>query len=173
MCDLSARLLECLFFKSLSRGIDFLQIMLKLFLFIIRCFSITYAKFPNYWSIDWKLSLKKKLKKRLNTEFPMLRENWTTFSIIVNEYFLPLLSNFLLRFKAVSHFISQNLEAIDPPVPEIKNYNDRHMAFSHKYTWTLWQNYTLWHRKRWRIWICVFTIFMHEVFSRIITQMGF
>ena len=29
------------------------------------------------------------------------------------------------------------------PVPEIKSYNDRHMAFSHKYTSILWQNYTL------------------------------
>ena len=37
-----------------------------------------------------KLSLKKRLKMRLNTEFPMLRGNWTTFSITVGKYFLPL-----------------------------------------------------------------------------------
>ena len=56
----------------------------------------------------------------------MLRENWTTFSITANKYFLPTQSNFIIRFKAISHFTSQNLEAIDQPVPEIKNDNDRH-----------------------------------------------
>ena len=66
-----------------------------------------------------KLSLKKLLKKRLNTEFPILRENETTFSITVNKYFLPLESNSFLRLKATSDFISQNLGAIDHPVPEI------------------------------------------------------
>ena len=74
-----------------------------------------------------KLSLKKQLKKRLNTEFPMLCKNWTTISITVNKYFLPLQPNFYVRSKAVSHFVSQNLEAIDRPVLEIKNYNDHHM----------------------------------------------
>ena len=44
-----------------------------------------------------KLSFKKKLKKRLNTEFSMLHENWTTFSITVNKYFLPLQSNFFCK----------------------------------------------------------------------------
>ena len=68
-----------------------------------------------------KLSLKEKLKKRLNTEFPMLRENKTKFSITVNKYFLPLQLSFFVRLKAVSHFIAQNLEAIDHPVLEIKN----------------------------------------------------
>ena len=101
--------------------------------------------------------LKKKSKKRLNTEFPMLRKNWSTISITINKYSLPLQSNFAIRLKAVSHLISQTLEAIDHSVPEIKNYNHRHMAFSHKYTWILWRNYMLRHRKRWRIWICVFT----------------
>ena len=67
-----------------------------------------------------KLPLRKKLKKRLNTELPMLHENLPTFSITVSKYFLPLQSNFFLRLKAVSHFISQNLKAIDGPVPEIK-----------------------------------------------------
>ena len=37
-----------------------------------------------------KIRIKKKLKKRLNMKFPMLRENRTTFSIIVNKYFLLL-----------------------------------------------------------------------------------
>ena len=60
----------------------------------------------------------------------MLREKWTTFFSIVNKYFLPLQSNFCVRFEAVSHFISQNFEAIDHPFTEIKNYNDRHMVFS-------------------------------------------
>ena len=68
-----------------------------------------------------KLSLKNKLKKRLNTEFPMLRESWTTFSITVNKYFLPLQSKFTVRLKAVLYFISWNLQAIDYPVPEIEN----------------------------------------------------
>ena len=81
-----------------------------------------------------KLSLKIKLKERLNTELPMLLENWTTFSITVNKYFLPLQSNFVVRLKAVSYFDSQNLEGIDHPLPDIKNYNYRHMAFSQKYT---------------------------------------
>ena len=40
-----------------------------------------------------------KLKKRLNTKFPMLRENWTTSSITVNKYSLPLQSHFLVRLK--------------------------------------------------------------------------
>ena len=62
----------------------------------------------------------------------MLSENWTTFSITIKKYFLPLQSNFFVRLKAVLHFILQNLEAIDHPVTEIKNYNDRHMTFSHK-----------------------------------------
>ena len=52
-----------------------------------------------------KLSLKKKFKKRLNTEFPILCENWTIFSITVNRYFLPLQSNFHARLKAVLHFV--------------------------------------------------------------------
>ena len=67
------------------------------------------------------LWLKKKLVKRLNIEFPMLFKNWTEFSITVNKYILPLQSNFFVRLKTDSHFISQNLEAIDRPVPEIKN----------------------------------------------------
>ena len=103
-------------------------------------------------------------KKRLNTEFPMLRLNWSTFSMTVNKYFIPIASNFFLRLEAFSHFFSQHLYAIDHPVPVIKNYNDRYMAFSHKYTWILWQNYTLWYRKRWRIWICVFAIIIDGVF---------
>ena len=77
----------------------------------------------------------------------MLRENWPIFSFAVTKYFLPLQSNFVVRLEAVSHFISQNLEAIDHPVSEINNYTDRRVAFSHKYAWILWQNYTLWHRK--------------------------
>ena len=108
--------------------------------------------------------MKKKLKNRLNMEFPMLRESWTTFSITVNQYSLPLQSNFFVRLKTVSHFISQNLEAIDHPIPEMKNYNDFHMVFSHKYTGILWQNYMLWHRTRWRKWICVFIIVIDGVF---------
>ena len=75
-----------------------------------------------------KLSLKKKLKKRLNTEFPTLPENWATFFITVNKFFLPLQSNLFVKLKAGQHFISQNLEAIDRPVPEIKNYNHLNMA---------------------------------------------
>ena len=98
-----------------------------------------------------KLSLKKQLKKRLKPAFPVLRENWTTFSITINKYFWPPQSSLFVRLKAVSQFISQNLGATDHPVPEIKNYNDRHMAFSHKYTWILWQNFTLWHTVIWRI----------------------
>ena len=94
-----------------------------------------------------KLLLKKKLKKRLNTEISMLRKNWSTLFITVSKDFLPLQSNSFVSLKAVQHFISQNLEAIDHPVPEIKNYNDRHVAFPHKYTWILWHNYTLWHEK--------------------------
>ena len=111
------------------------------------------AKFENYWPswIRENCHWKKILKKRLNMGFSMLRENWPTFSITVNKYFIPIKSNFFSRLKAVSHFFLQNLEAIDRPVPEIKNYNDRHMAFSHKYIWILWKNYKLWHRKRWRI----------------------
>ena len=111
-----------------------------------------------------KLSLKKKLKKRLSTEFPMLLEKWPTFSITVNKYFLPLRLKFNVRLKAVLRFISQNLEGIDHPVSEIKNYNDRHIAFSHKYTWILRWNYMLWHRKRLRTWVCVFRIIMDGVF---------
>ena len=84
-----------------------------------------------------KLSLKKRVKKRLNTESPMLREIWTTFSITVNKCFLPLQWNFSVRLTAVSHFVSQNLQAIDHPVPEINNYHNCHMAFLHKYTWIL------------------------------------
>ena len=54
----------------------------------------------------------------------MIRENWTTFFITsVNKYYLPLQSNFLVKLKAISHCISQNLEVIDHPVPEIKSYN--------------------------------------------------
>ena len=64
----------------------------------------------------------------------MLRENWTTFPITVKKYFLPRQSNFNVSLKAVKHFISQNLEAFDHPVLEIKSYNDRQMTFSHKYT---------------------------------------
>ena len=67
----------------------------------------------------------------------MLRENWTAFSITVDKYFLPLQSNFCVRLEVVSHYISQNLEAVDHLVSEIKNYNECHMAFSHKYTWIL------------------------------------
>ena len=62
----------------------------------------------------------------------MLRENWPQFSITVSKYFLPLQSNFPVRLKTVLHIISQNLKAIDRPVPEIKHYNDRHIAFSQK-----------------------------------------
>ena len=81
-----------------------------------------------------KLSLKNKFRKRLNTKFPdWLWENWPIFSIIINKYFLPRRSNFFVRLNAVSYFISQNLEVIDYLVPEIKNYNYLHMAFSHKY----------------------------------------
>ena len=78
-----------------------------------------------------KLSLKNKLKQRLNMEFPMLCENWTTFNITIHKYFLTLQSKFYGRLKVVSHFMSQNLEAIDHPLPEINNYNDRHMVFQH------------------------------------------
>ena len=51
---LSARLSQRLVFlrgnlRLLSRGIDFLQIFLKLCLFIILCFLNTCAKFQNYW----------------------------------------------------------------------------------------------------------------------------
>ena len=63
----------------------------------------------------------------------MLCENWPTSSITVNKYFLLLESTFFVSLKTVSHFIWQNLEAIDHPIPEIKNYNDRHMTFLHKY----------------------------------------
>ena len=107
------------------------------------------------------LSLKKKFKKRLNTEFPMLRENWTTFSITVNKYFFLLQSNFSVRLKAVWHFISQILEEIDHPVPEIKNYHDRHMCFRINTP----EYYTLWYRTRWRIGMCVFTIIIQGVFT--------
>ena len=62
----------------------------------------------------------------------MLRENWTTVFITVNEYFLPLQPNLLVTLEAVSRFISQNLKAIHHPVPEIRNYNDCHAAFSHQ-----------------------------------------
>ena len=55
----------------------------------------------------------------------MRRENWITFFITVDKHFLPLQSNFFVRLKAVSYSISQNLEAIDHPVLEIKNYSDR------------------------------------------------
>ena len=58
--------------------------------------------------------------KRLNTEFSILRENWTTFFITVNKYFSPLLTKFFVRLTAALHFISQNSEAIDHLVPEIK-----------------------------------------------------
>ena len=65
----------------------------------------------------------------LHAKLSMLRENWTIFSIVVNKYFLPRESNFYVRLKAVSHFISQNLEAINRPDPKVKNNN--------KYTWIL------------------------------------
>ena len=77
-----------------------------------------------------KSLLKKRLEKRLNTEFRMLRENWATFIITVNKCFLPLQWKLVVKLKAVSHFISQNLEAIDHPVSEIKNYDYCSMAFS-------------------------------------------
>ena len=64
----------------------------------------------------------------------MLGGNRPTFPITVNEYFLPLQSNFLVKLKAISHFILQNLGAFDHPVAEMKNYNDRHMAFSSEYS---------------------------------------
>ena len=64
-----------------------------------------------------KIIIEKKVEK---LEFPMLHENWPTFSITVNKYFLPLQSNFFVKFKGLLHFISQNLEAIDRPVPVIK-----------------------------------------------------
>ena len=67
----------------------------------------------------------------------MLREKWTRFSITVNKYVLPLESNIFVRLKAISHFILQNLEAINRPVSEIENYNDCHMALLHEYTWIL------------------------------------
>ena len=119
-----------------------------------------------------RIIIEKKLNNWLKTEFPILCENWTSFSITVNKYFLPLQSNSFIRLKVVLRLISQNLQDIDHPVPEIKKYNDRHMAFLHKYTWILWQKYMSWHRKRWRIWICIFTIYCHRwSFSRILTQM--
>ena len=37
--------------------------------------------------------------------------------------------------KDLSHFLLQNLEAVHHPVPGIRNYNDRHMAFLHESTW--------------------------------------
>ena len=76
-------------------------------------------KVEKFTKIHWKY-----------TEFPMLCENWTTFSITENKYFLRLQSKFFVRLKAVSHSISQNLEAIDHAVPEIKNYNYRHGIFA-------------------------------------------
>ena len=55
-----------------------------------------------------KLPLQNKVKKRLNMGFPMLRENWTKFSITVNKYLSPIQSNFFVRLKTMSHFILQN-----------------------------------------------------------------
>ena len=111
-----------------------------------------------------KWSLKKKLKKRLNTEFPMLRENWTTFSITVNKYFLPLQSKLFVKLKAVSHFILQNWEAIDHPVSEIKII----MIVMWRFRINTREYYgsscgTLWHRKEWRIRLWVFKIFMDGI----------
>ena len=117
-----------------------------------------------------KLSLKKKLKKWLNTEFSMLCENWLTFYITVNKYLLPLEWNFFVRLKSVLHNVSQHLEAIDHSIPEIKIYNHRHLVLLHKYTWILWQNYTLWHRKRLRIWRCFYNCHTWSS-SRILTRM--
>ena len=67
---------------------------------VLKLLTIQYPK---------KLLLKKKLKKKLNTEFSMLRENLPTFSITINKYSLPLQSKSVVRLKAVSHYISQNL----------------------------------------------------------------
>ena len=106
-----------------------------------------------------KLSLKKKLKKRLNTEFPMLRENWTTFSITINNYFLPLQSNFFCKIEGCFTLHLAKFRGNWPSSSGDKNYNVRHMAFLHKY-------------RKWRIiWMCVFTIVIDWVFSRILTQM--
>ena len=73
----------------------------------------------------------------------MLRENWPTFCITVNKYFLPLQPNLFVSLKAIQLYIPKNLEAVYHPVSEIRNYNGRHKAFLHKYTWMLWQNYTM------------------------------
>ena len=96
-------------FCKVSQGIDLFQILLKLCSFIILFFLNTCVKFKNYWPSRMRENCHgKKLKKRLITEFPILRENWTTFSITVNKYSISLQSNFFLRLKAVSQFISQN-----------------------------------------------------------------
>ena len=95
-----------------------------------------------------KLSLKKKLKKRINTEFPMLRENWTTFSITVNKYFLPLQSKFFCKFKGCFALLLTKFKDNWQSSSRKKNYNDCHMEFSHKYIWILWQNYTPVTRKK-------------------------
>ena len=55
-------------------------------------------------------------------EFPMLREKWIALFVTVSKYFLPLESNFFVRFEAVSHYISKNLEAVDHLVSEIKGF---------------------------------------------------
>ena len=112
--------------------------MYRFSLDIVKTLPIYYLMLLEYmWAVtklltirnSRKLSLKKQLKNRLNTEFPMLRENWPTFFITVDKYFLSLQSNSFVRLKAVLHFISRILEAIDHPVSEIKNYNDCHIEF--------------------------------------------
>ena len=62
--------------RQLSRGIDFFSDIVKtacIYYFMLREYMCEVLKFLTIQN-QRKLSLKKRSKKRLNTEFPMLRE---------------------------------------------------------------------------------------------------
>ena len=63
----------------------------------------------------------KKVEKEVKHGLPYAtRKLNDVFRHIINKYFLLFASNFFVScLIAVSHFILQNLEAIDHPVPEI------------------------------------------------------
>ena len=51
-----------------------------------------------------KIMIEEKIEREVKRG--VLREKWTTFSITVNKYLLPLQSNFVVGLKVGFHFIS-------------------------------------------------------------------
>ena len=79
-----------------------------------------------------KIIIDKKVEKEVKHGIPYATRKLYFIFHHSKKYLLPPQSNCFVRLKSVSHFISQNLEAIDHPVPERKNY-DCYMEFSQKH----------------------------------------